>query len=198
MWSMPNPWPTYMRKDPVANIFFGRLPDAFGEYQLLALDEQGAIVGKVHSAPFAWPGTDEDLPDRGWDAILERAFIDRDRGEVATAVSLLEAHVIPTHRGRGLSYELLEAARRNVQRLGFSDLFGPVRPTGKSQEPRTPMSEYVTRVRSDGLPADPWLRAHVRLGSPDDQGVPAVDDRARQPCAMARMDRSVLCQLRTT
>jgi GNAT superfamily N-acetyltransferase len=162
---MPNPWPTYMRKDPVANIFFGRLPDAFGEYQLLALDEQGAIVGKVHSAPFAWLGTDEDLPDRDWDAILERAFIDRDRGEVATAVSLLEARVIHTHRGRGLSYELLEAARRNVQRLGFSDLFGPVRPTGKSQEPRTPMSEYVTRVRSDGLPADPWLRAHVRLGA---------------------------------
>jgi len=84
---------------------------------------------------------------------------------VATAVSLLEARINPAHRGKGLSYELLKAARRNVQRLGFSDLFGPVRPTGKSQEPRTPMSEYAARVRSDGLPADPWLRAHVRLGA---------------------------------
>jgi hypothetical protein len=142
-----------------------RLPDAFAEHQLLALDEQGAIIGKIHSVPFAWLGTDDDLPERGWDAILERAFIDRDRSEVATAVSLLEARVIPTFRSKGLSYELLNAGRRDVQRLGFSDLFGPVRPTGKSTEPRTPMSEYVTRVRSDGLPTDPWLRAHVRLGA---------------------------------
>jgi hypothetical protein len=27
------------------------------------------------------------------------------------------------------------------------------------------MTEYVTRVRDDGLPADPWLRVHVRAGA---------------------------------
>jgi hypothetical protein len=27
------------------------------------------------------------------------------------------------------------------------------------------MPEYVARVRTDGLPADPWLRVHVRLGA---------------------------------
>jgi hypothetical protein len=27
------------------------------------------------------------------------------------------------------------------------------------------MSEYVARVRDDGLPADSWLRVHVRLGA---------------------------------
>jgi hypothetical protein len=165
MWSMPNTWPTFMQKDPVAGAFFGELPDAFGEYQLLALDEHGAIVGKLHSVPFAWSGSYDDLPERGWDAVLERAFIGRARGEVATAVSLLEARVTPACRGKGASYELLDAARRNAQRLGFSDLFGPVRPTGKAREPRTPMSEYVSRVRADGLPVDPWLRAHVRLGA---------------------------------
>jgi hypothetical protein len=26
-------------------------------------------------------------------------------------------------------------------------------------------AEYVGRVRGDGLPVDPWLRAHVRLGA---------------------------------
>lgn len=165
MWAMPNPWPTYMQNDPVAHLFFGRLPDVFGEHQLLALDAEGTIVGKIHSVPFAWGGHPDDLPARGWDAIMERAFIERDRGTLATAVSLLEARVIPTHQGKGLSYELLKAARRNVQRLGFTDLLGPVRPTAKCQEPHTPMAEYITRVRSDGLPTDPWLRAHVRLGA---------------------------------
>jgi hypothetical protein len=27
------------------------------------------------------------------------------------------------------------------------------------------MTEYVARVRDDGLPADPWLRVHARLGA---------------------------------
>ncbi|MDX6706080.1 MAG: hypothetical protein QOI48_1926 [Solirubrobacteraceae bacterium] len=101
MWSMPNPWPTYMRKDPVANMFFDRLPEAFAEYQLLALDEQGAILGKIHSVPFAWLASDDDLPERGWDAILERAFIDRDRGEVATAVLAAGGAHQPRTPGQG-------------------------------------------------------------------------------------------------
>ncbi len=165
MWTMPNTWPTFMQQDPVGALFYGRLAETFPEYQLLALDDHGVIIGKVHSVPFAWGGTDEELPARGWDGILEQAFGDRERGQHATAASLIEAHVVPEHRRGGLSYVLLDAARRNIQRLGFTDLFAPVRPSGKSAEPRTPMSEYVARVRSDGLPADPWLRVHIRLGA---------------------------------
>lgn len=164
MRSMPSTWPEFMQRDPVGNLFFGRLPEAFPEHQLLALDDRGSIVGKVHSVPFLWHGTEDELPERGWDGILERAFSDKRRGERPTAVSLIEARLAPDHRGAGLSCELLAAARRNARRLGLGDLFGPVRPTGKSNEVRTPMFEYAARLRSDGLPADPWLRVHVRLG----------------------------------
>jgi GNAT superfamily N-acetyltransferase len=165
MWSMPSPWPEFMRNDPVSNGLFIRLPATFAEHQLLALDERGAIVGKLHSAPFAWAGTDDDLPARGLDAIMQRAFAEDERGQPPAAVSLLEARVVPAHRGAGLSYRLLAAGRANVARLGLADVFAPVRPTGKSAEPRTPMQEYAARVREDGLPADPWLRVHARLGA---------------------------------
>ena len=165
MWSMPYPYAAFIEHDPVCNFFFARLPGAFAEHQLLALDEHDAIVGKVNSVPFAWAGIDDDLPARGVDAILERAFSGRERGVPATAVSLLEARLAPAHRGQGVSYRLLEAARRNALRLGLNDLFGPVRPAAKSEEPGTPMAEYAARVRGDGLPVDGWLRAHVRLGA---------------------------------
>lgn len=165
MWSMPSSWPTYMLKSPASGVFFTQLPELFPEHQLLALDAHEAVVGRVNSVPFTWAGTDDELPERGWEAVLEQAFRDRRRGEPGTAVSLLEARVVPAHRGAGLSRELLRAARSNVQRLGLSDLFGPVRPTGKSEQPHTPMTEYAAQVRADGLPADPWLRTHVRLGA---------------------------------
>jgi hypothetical protein len=137
----------------------------FPDYQLLAVDVAGTVVGKVNSLPFVWAGTDDDLPDRGWDAILERGFADHDKGRRPTAVSLLEARIVPDHLGKGLSVRLLEAARRNAVRLGFTDLFGTVRPTRKSAEPRTSMVEYAARTRPDGLPTDPWLRTHARLGA---------------------------------
>jgi GNAT superfamily N-acetyltransferase len=163
MWAMPSTWPPFMLEDPVAEVWFDRLPEVFGEYQLLALDGSG-VVGKVNSVPFAWSGRDDDLPARGWDAILERAFDEQARDVPPTAVSLLEARVVPDRRGGGLSARLLEAAVANTRRMQLRHLFGPVRPTAKSEEPRTPMAEYVARVRDDGLPVDPWLRVHVRRG----------------------------------
>jgi GNAT superfamily N-acetyltransferase len=165
MWAMANPWPQFMRQDPISNPLFDRLPETFGAYQLLALDEDGAIVGKLHAAPFQWTGDDDDLPARGLDAIMQRAFAGCEPAAPRNAVSLLEARVVPAHRGTGLSYRLLEAGRANAARLGASDVVAPVRPTGKATEPHAPMSEYAARVREDGLPVDPWLRVHVRLGA---------------------------------
>ena len=158
---MESTWPVFMFNDPVGNRLFPRVPEMFPEYQLLGLDPGDRVVARLITAPFRWAGSGDELPDRGWDAILERAVC---AGGASTAVSLLEARIVPGRQGAGLSTALLTAARQHVQQLGIGDLFGPVRPTAKSQEPRTPMRDYVARVRDDGLPVDPWLRAHVRLG----------------------------------
>jgi GNAT superfamily N-acetyltransferase len=165
LWRVPADWPAYMLEDPVAAVFYGRLATTFPEHQLLALDGDGTVVGKVHSVPFRWEGEDRELPERGWDAIIERAFADHEAGREPTAVCLLEAMVDPRLRGGGLSKEMLIAVRSNASRLGFIDVFAPIRPTGKAAEPRTSMSRYAARVRDDGLPADPWMRVHARLGA---------------------------------
>ena len=165
MWQMHDAWPEFMKQDPVGDLLFGRLADVFPRFQLVALDEQGAVVGKVNAIPFAWAGTDDDLPDRGWDAVQERGFSDERRGVAPTAVSLLEARLVPGHLGGGHSRELLQAAGRNVRAQGLLDLFGPVRPTQKQSQPHLPMQEYADQRRDDGLPVDPWLRVHARLGA---------------------------------
>lgn len=165
MGEMATTWPAFMDHDPVGDLFYPRLPEAFPAHQVVALDHGGRVVGRVLGVPFAWSGDDDDLPDRGWDEVLERAFDDRRRGRPATAVCLLEAALVPDHLGTGQSYALLHAARRAAAAAGLGDLVAPVRPTRKSEEPRTPLGAYVERMRPDGLPADPWLRVHARLGA---------------------------------
>jgi GNAT superfamily N-acetyltransferase len=159
MWELESTWPTFMLQDPVAHRLFGRVPELFPDLQLIVLGQAGEVLGRIMAVPFQCDG---DLPARGWDAALEAGVVLP--GEAPPAVSLLEARIAPRHQGRGLSQTLLVAMRDHLRRLGVRDLFGPVRPSVKAQEPATPMSDYVARRRPDGLPWDPWLRVHARLG----------------------------------
>jgi GNAT superfamily N-acetyltransferase len=156
-------WPEFMLHDPVAARLFHRVPGLGPSFQLIGVRDDGEVVAALRAVPFAWDGDLASLP-AGWDAVLERAVADADAGRTPTAVSLLEAVVRPDSQGTGISVSLIEAARRQVAAAGLRHLFGPVRPSAKHREPVTPIAEYVARRRPDGLPTDPWLRVHVRLG----------------------------------
>lgn len=160
-WSMENDWPVFMGQDPVAATRYNRAVAMFPELHLVAMD--GAdVVARVHAVPISWPGA-EQLPDRGWDWALESGV---DQPETSRrAVSLIEARIAPQYRGQRLSQPILAATREAFAAIGVRDLVAPVRPNGKAVEPRTPPAEYAWRKRDDGLPADAWLRVHVRLGA---------------------------------
>ena len=162
-WSIAGDWPTFMLQDPVSDRAYEAVVTAFPELHLVVMDGEVAVA-RLHAVPFA--GRADDLPPRGWDRALQRAEWMVAAGERPdlTTISLIEARVAPHRRGEGLSGGLLGQARWRFAELGCRDLFGPVRPTRKWLEPWVGAEEYARRVRPDGLPADPWLRAHARLG----------------------------------
>jgi GNAT superfamily N-acetyltransferase len=168
LWQLRDVWPPFMRQDPVSDFYYDVVATVYADHALVAFepDRPDVAVARAFAVPFAFgPETDRNtLPDSGWDAAIAWGWFDHVIGRAATHVSALEISISPDRRGEGLAGVMLEALRDNTRRLGFSDLFAPVRPTGKPQEPRTPMSEYAARRRPDGLPEDPWLRVHVRAG----------------------------------
>jgi GNAT superfamily N-acetyltransferase len=162
MWDLPNPWPTFMQQDVVADFSYDLMPVRYPEYQILAV-EGDQVRARVNAVPYAWSGVDEDLPETGWDFALGMAFRPEMPG-AATAVCLIEARIHPDMAGTGLGTDLLRAARENAAALGYAHLLAPIRPTRKHLEPDTPIEKYVRRTRPDGTSFDPWLRAHHRLG----------------------------------
>lgn len=168
LWQLSSAWPEFMTKDPVSTFYFDTVERDQPEFALVAYeaDRPEVAVARAFSVPFAFgPGTGrESLPDDGWDAVIGWGWLDRTTGRPTTHVSALEITVRPDRRGEGIAAVMLGAMRANAARLGYSDLFAPVRPTGKPAEPLTSMSEYSARTRDDGLPHDPWLRVHVRAG----------------------------------
>jgi GNAT superfamily N-acetyltransferase len=161
MWAMPSSWPEFMRHDPIGGLFYGNVETRFSEFVLVAHDDAGEVVACAYSVPFVLG--DNALPDNGWDCVIRNGLLASIHGKQPDAISAVEIAVRPDWQGRAVSRDMLAAMCANAARLGFPTLVAPVRPNGKT-DAHEPMTTYASRVREDGLPADPWLRVHVRAG----------------------------------
>lgn len=169
LWDFDGLWPVFMEQDPISNLFYTRADTDYAAFVMVAYDPSNPDrpVARSCSVPFAMGESvgRPTLPDDGWDGVVRWAWDDGVAGRQPTHTSALEIAIRPDLRGTGLAPMMLAAMRDNVAAQGFRDLFAPVRPNGKAQEPHTPMAEYAHGTRGDGLPHDPWLRVHVRAGA---------------------------------
>ncbi len=158
-------WPEFMRHDATAKLYFGG--SVFFDYLDYAFGGlvDGDVVGRAFGVPFAFniEGRTE-LPDGGWDQVIRWAHEDRLIGRTPTTMSVLEIALVPKARGIGNALAMLDALKACAKKLGFAEVFAPVRPTQKQLGSRTPMREYIKLKRADGLPMDAWLRTHVSVG----------------------------------
>lgn len=157
-------WPRFMLQDPVAHACWDHLFADFAEFQGCLFDGGGGLVAGFNSAPLAWDGTEAGLPD-GWDDQLRRTVADLGVGIAPDTLGALQVVVRGDRRGAGYSGVMVGAMRALAAANGFRALIACVRPTEKIRYPLTPIESYATWVRDgDGLPLDPWIRLHVRLG----------------------------------
>ncbi|WP_171074793.1 N-acetyltransferase [Nonomuraea basaltis] len=164
LFAMDHTWHEFVFNDPIADLFYPIATTAYADYVLVADDdaEPGRLVARGCMIPYRAGGA--ELPDDGWDGVIRRGWLARERGLRPDAISALEISIRRDVQGTGLSSLMLAAMRDRAARLGFTELVAPVRPNRKHLEPHTPISEYAFRTRDDGLPYDPWLRVHVRAG----------------------------------
>jgi hypothetical protein len=156
-------WAPFMTESEVANRMFPRAHADWPDHQLILLDATGAVVATSNAMPLAWDGTDADLPD-GWDEQVLRSAADIDAGHTPSALGAMLIVVGRDRRGGGLSGVMLGAMQAAARAAGYRAVIACVRPTDKHRYPLTPIERYAAWTRPDGLPFDPWIRLHVRLG----------------------------------
>jgi hypothetical protein len=132
-------WPTFVLKDLVAGRYWHRLySPALAGFQTLAIETIGGtetVVAFANAVPFAW---------------------DRD-GDPATT--------LPDDGWDAVLRDGVELMLRGGQANALSALVAPLRPTRKALYPLRSFDEYCAWTRADGLPFDPWIRTHYRLGA---------------------------------
>jgi len=155
-------WPEYNQHGNHSGEYFGRLVPRYARSQVLLYDTAiDRVIGRGRTIPFRWDGSLDDLPT-GIDAVGLRAI-----GEQAapTAVSALAAEVERDRQGHGLSRLIIQAMAMVTRYEGLGPLVAPVRPSMKERYPLIPIDAYAQWRRADGLPFDPWIRVHARLGA---------------------------------
>lgn len=154
-------WPEYNLHGDVSGRYFGALVPRYAHFQFLVWDTASErAVARGRTIPFTWDGTLPDLP-AGIDALGLRAL---EQSGAPTALSALAAEVATDEQRRGLSSVVIGLMADIARDAGLGPLVAPVRPSWKDRYPLIPIDEYAAWVREDGLPFDPWMRVHVRLG----------------------------------
>jgi GNAT superfamily N-acetyltransferase len=151
----------FLGQGEVALRHWHRLRHELPDLQLVLWDdERDIVVGHARTIPAR---AAEGLPG-GVDDLLETWF-GRDNPPEPDVLSALVAVVDRRRQGEGLSTILVRAMVDLARRHGFPALIAPVRPTWKDRYPLIPMERFVSWKRGDGLPFDPWMRVHARVGA---------------------------------
>jgi GNAT superfamily N-acetyltransferase len=155
-------WPEYNGHGNNTGRYFGSLFPDHAHFQVLFVDRRSdRLVARGRTIPLRWDGTLEDLP-AGIDAAGLRAV---DEPGHPTALSALAAEVERDYQGQGLSGLVLRAMGDLARNGKLAPLLAPVRPSWKDRYPLIPIEDYAAWHRDDGLPFDPWMRVHARLGA---------------------------------
>jgi hypothetical protein len=155
-----DPWPEFMHHDPVVRRFFPQLYERFRDFQFVLYEpDTDVVLGEGCSVPLHWSGTTESLPEGV--RVLEQAFAESNPNVLCALLAVVDEH----HQGRQLSGLIVGGMAERARLSGLDCLIAPVRPTWKARYPLTPIERYMWWQRDDGLPFDPWIRLHARLGA---------------------------------
>lgn len=158
-------WPEFMLHDAVASEHWHELLDRFAEFQLALYDNEDKRVAAMgNSYPLRWDAALEELPDGGWDWSFVEAVKQHKSGLSPNFQCAIQVAVRGEYQGHGLSTRVLQALHEIGRSKVLEQLIVPVRPNEKSRYPLISMDDYVTWKNEEGLPLDPWLRVHVRMG----------------------------------
>lgn len=142
---------------------WSHLYTTFGHYQILLLNDDKELMAYGHTIPLYWNNDLSSLPDN-LKTLIEMAVESNEEGLKPNVLLALAAVVSKDHKGKGLSFEVVKAMKDVAFENNIEDLIVPVRPTLKGKYPLIPIKDYAEWENEDGMPFDPWLRVHKKLG----------------------------------
>jgi len=152
--------PEYNNHGDVLNEYWPRLTEERPDFQFHLVGDDDEILARARSIPVRWNGAVEDLP-AGIDGAIARGFDEAGANVLCALVIMVPRDL----QSRGVSAMAVRGMGEIARRHNLASLIAPVRPSWKERYPLVPIERYAQWRRPDGLPFDPWMRVHERLGA---------------------------------
>lgn len=157
-------WSPIIQPSGTGDEFWNKLFKYFPDHQLFYETVEGEWLGFANTIPVRYDGPLNDLPEEGWDWLLEQGIKCFEKGISPNTLGGLQIGVNPKFRGNGWSKKILDSAKQSMYIYGYKQFILPIRPTLKDQHPEVPMEEYMT-WKKNGKIYDPWIRTHLNAGA---------------------------------
>lgn len=162
--SITSAFPKIIFKSQAIQDYWEKLEKYFPDFQLLLLDENEDVIGSINTIPFFWDRPISELPDEGWDWMLEKGVLGHENNLAPNFLGGLQVIVRKNYLGKGYSKWLIERGKQRMKEAGFDHLLIPIRPIFKHKHPLMKMEEYM-QLKTDGVLYDPWIRTHTKSGA---------------------------------
>lgn len=157
-------FPDLIFESEIVKHCWPKIEKYFPEFQVFLVDQSENIIGFINSIPFYWDQPLQELPDDGWDWLVNHGIEGFEKGIQPNCIGGLQIIVSKSHLGKGYSKLLIDEGKKIKERLGFQNLVIPIRPTLKSNFPNMDMEAYIN-YQIDGKVYDPWIRTHLSSGA---------------------------------
>ena len=157
-------FPEVIHRSEIGNTYWDQVQEYFPHYQRILVAPRGDLIGFMNTLPICLDIPLEDLPDDGWDWLIQKGIHDYEAGLTPNCLGGLQVIVSRKYLGKGFSKILIAEGKRVQENMGFHNFIIPIRPTYKYKHPHVKMEEYML-MKIDGRIYDPWIRTHVNSGA---------------------------------
>ena len=157
-------FPKVIFQSEVVKHCWPTLEKYFPEFQLFLIDGNQKLIGFINTIPIYWNKPLGDLPDDGWDWLVQNGIAGYENGVKPNCLGGLQIIVQKDQLGKGYSKLLIAEGKKIMERSGFENFIIPIRPTFKSKYPEMDMEEYINFKQGEKI-YDPWIRTHNSSGA---------------------------------
>lgn len=162
--SVKEAFPTIILKSALIQQQWKKIEQYFPSHQIFAFSSENELIGFVNTIPFSWQKDAHELPNDGWDWMVEKGIKDYESNTKANSLGGLQIIITKKYLGQGFSKILIAKAKELKNNNAYNNLFIPIRPTFKHKFASMPMEEYLNYKEKNKI-FDPWIRTHVNSGA---------------------------------
>jgi hypothetical protein len=136
----------------------------FPEFQRILVGPNSDLIGFVNTLPMYWDQSLKELPDEGWDWLMQKGISDYENEIRPNCLGGLQIVISKNYLGNGLSKDFIAEAKSIKEKHGFENFVLPIRPTFKKKHPHVKMQDYMQLKKNNQI-YDPWIRTHLKSGA---------------------------------